>query len=438
MRRRQHQTDGNKTIVKMGVVGENMHAKEHRPRGCSLDGPLYDISGYLLSHPLAFLAASPTTRQVVERIVCEPLLRSAVTHRTGKSQLEGELWLPHSGAWCGQLSNLKYTLWWIRRQADANDGKLAALFFAYRSSIEDLTDVKDLRGLRCLFIPEAILLNKTLSPLASCATLEHLWLRSCRSLTRVEALSHLHSLKSLDLSRTGVTDDGLLALNACHLLEEVDLSGCAFICALPFMKSMGCLRVLKLRNSGITDRAISAIGAATALVHLDIAGCFLVTSLNPLGGLKRLEWMNTSWCGVRDGGVEGLSCCDNLEYLSMARCWDIKNVNALGVLSKLQILDLCGTNVDDEGIAGLSHSASLCSLNLSDCFCICSVRALAAMPSLKEMDVSYTAVTEESLSLLPSWVRVVRNPVCVLSPNDSITFFRSPTAPLLSIPPSVG
>ncbi|RNF26955.1 putative leucine-rich repeat protein (LRRP) [Trypanosoma conorhini] len=409
--------------------GKNMHAAEPRARVSSLDGLLYDIAGYLPSHPLAFLAAAPATRHAVERVVCDPLLRSAATQWGGTSHPEGEVWLPHTGALCGQLTNLKYTLWWIRRQAGVNGGKLAALFFAYRCSIGDLTEVKNFCGLRCLFIPEATLLNKTLSPLAACATLEHLWLRSCRSVTRVGALGHLRSLKSLDLSKTGVTDDALLALAACPLLEKVDLSGCAFICAIPFMQGMTRLRVLKLRNSGITDRAIAVVGTAIALTHLDLAGCFLVTSLNPLGLLSRLEWLNASWCGVRDGGLEGLSRCENLEYLSLSRCWDFCGVNALCGLPKLQVLDLRGTNVDGEGVAGLARCLSLSILNLSGCFCIHSVSVFAAMPSLKEIDVSYTAVTEESLRRLPSWVRVVRKPVRVPSCSASLAHLETPRHP---------
>lgn len=178
------------------------------------------------------------------------------------------------------------------------------------------------------------------------------------------------SIKSLNLSNTSVSDEGVLLMNDLPLVR-LNLSKC----------------------DSVTDDGMFWMQYIRTLEELDISGCPEITAggleqLIQLPKLKRLYLQETKLktgsllsqflslevlnlrdcCWVTDSILTELSLCKNLKFLNLRNCTDVtdKGLESLLQLPELQSINLRGCRqITDEGISILSSLPQLRDLDLS-------------------------------------------------------------------------
>ncbi|KEG11559.1 leucine-rich repeat protein (LRRP) [Trypanosoma grayi] len=224
------------------------------------------------------------------------------------------------------------------------------------------------------------------SPLASIETLEEVSLADCDGVTAVGALGRLPALRSLDLCRSGITNEGLVGLSASRslvklelkrcryltdvtslasieTLQEVNLRGCEYVNAFGVLGRMAMLRVLNLSYTALTDDDLRGISASRTLVRIDFGENKLIRDVTPLASVSTLEEVN------------------------LADSVGVTGVGALGALPALRVLDLSRLSVSDDDLRRLSASGSLVNLDLDHCELLTDVTPLASIETLREVSL---------------------------------------------------
>ncbi|ORC91886.1 leucine-rich repeat protein 1 (LRRP1) [Trypanosoma theileri] len=224
----------------------------------------------------------------------------------------------------------------------------------------------------------------SVNTLTSIRTLKEIFLAGCLRLKTIGVLGTLPVLRSVDVSRSSITDDGLEGLSESPSLLNIILEDC----------------------NSLTD--VSILSSIITLEEIKLRGCIRVTTLGALGLLPMLRILDGSKTSVTDDGLEGLSRsrslvkiileeCDSLtnvsilssivtlEEIKLRGCIRVTTLGSLGLLPMLVILDASKTAVTDTGIRGLGASHSLSKIFLEDCGNLTSVLTLSSIYSLEEM-----------------------------------------------------
>jgi len=160
---------------------------------------------------------------------------------------------------------------------------------------------------------------------------------------------------SVDLSRTGVTDDDLQCMVPLVDMRELRLGQTQINgSGLNILKSMPWLETLDLANTGVTDASLDALRKLTRLKILDLRTTPVTdASLVFLGGLKQLRVLHLDNTHVGDAGLVHLRGCTNLCVLSLentrvslAGLTQLKDLTRLGNLKALG-LDLTHDDLAD-------------------------------------------------------------------------------------------
>lgn len=139
-------------------------------------------------------------------------------------------------------------------------------------------------------------------------------------------LSCMLQLESLDLSGTGITDDGLAEL-----------------------AKLPALTTLKLAGTAVTDQGLAVLATASALRELSLTRCSLkqltVAGVGQLTSLKSLNLMDTP---VGDDSGEALARLVNLEQLYIGRTRISSDIlSRLTDLPSIQLLNVAGVAVNE-------------------------------------------------------------------------------------------
>jgi hypothetical protein len=185
-------------------------------------------------------------------------------------------------------------------------------------------------------------------------------------------------LKSLDVSHTQITNNGLQYLTKLRNLEEIKLGGNKVSgVGLHALRTLPKLTRLDLsgfqkRNSGtwavaLTDLDLESIGALVTLQHLSLNGTKItdlgLTRLKTLTDLRSLDLGRTA---VTSTGLKELAGLAKLERLSL---WK-------------------SSRVDDQAASVLSEMKGLVALDLSETAITDAARQqLRSLPRLKELYV---------------------------------------------------
>jgi hypothetical protein len=130
-------------------------------------------------------------------------------------------------------------------------------------------------------------------------------------------LRELTNLKVLDLSRTQITNKGLVHLETMTELEGLDLSGTQVTDhGFAYLKEMTKLDTLILEDTQISDQGLVHLKRMTRLDQLWLGGTQISDAgLRHLSGLGKLESLSLYRTQISDAGLDDLARLTNLHYL---------------------------------------------------------------------------------------------------------------------------
>jgi serine/threonine protein kinase/Leucine-rich repeat (LRR) protein len=217
------------------------------------------------------------------------------------------------------------------------------------------------------------------------------WLNLYRQ--RAVTLQNCRALKTVNLSRSSITDAGIRGLELIPTLEELDLHDCMRITDVSCLRESVALRKIDLSNSSVPDSGIRGLELIPTLQELNISGCQQITDVSCLRGCQVLRELDLSKSSVTNAGLRGLELIPTLEKLILAGCVGATDVTYLRYCRKLIKLDLSRS-----GISRLDCIPTLQELNLSDCKQITDVSYLRNCPTLRTLDLSGTTASIGGLS----------------------------------------
>jgi len=175
-------------------------------------------------------------------------------------------------------------------------------------------------------------------------------------------LEALISLEVLDLSRTQVTDEGLVHLKSLSSLRRLDLDGTQITNAgLVHLKSLSSLRSLDLNNTQVTDEGLAHLESLSSLQGLMLNGTQVTDEgMVRLKSFSSLEILTLNRTQVADEGLVHLKGLSSLLTLTLGET-QVKDEGLVHLknLSSLRWLDLRRTQVTDEGLVHLKSLSSL-------------------------------------------------------------------------------
>lgn len=230
----------------------------------------------------------------------------------------------------------------------------------------------------------------TLAHLQSLRQLVELDLGYAKTITdrEIRHVAKLTSLRSLNLERTRVTDEGLSLLK--ELVE---------------------LRTLNLRSTrNVTAAGMPHIARLTSLRDLDLS-CYPWDTKQPIGDgglahvvkLKELRRLILSGTGLTDTGVGSLQSLENLEELWLPSGPTDIGLKTVGRLTSLRKLGVSSSMASD---LGLSHLRNLEDLEFLNLWCDRSrvtdgaAAHLRQLKRLKVLRIHNSAITDDGLRSL--------------------------------------
>ncbi len=244
----------------------------------------------------------------------------------------------------------------------------------------------------------------------------------------------LDAITTLDLSRSGVSDEGLKHLAAFPQLAELNLSETRVSNAgLVSVAEVKTLRSLTLGNlRGVDDTGVKHLSSLKELESLTITACpvtdLVFATLADLDGLqtlnlsncpdiygkgfqllttkghfKNLRELQVSGSKFGNYGMDQLNKLPQLEILRASHC-EMAGATIMGLngCDRLQVLDLSGNSFFDDNMKIVSRLKNLEELRLAQINGLTdeSLNSLKIMKSLKVLDLDGTRVTEPAVKLL--------------------------------------
>ena len=252
--------------------------------------------------------------------------------------------------------------------------------------------------------------------------------------SNLSALKMLPKIRSVLLSGTDVTDEGMKVLGTISTLENLDLRDCAISDdGLASLSSLGKIKAIKLsgKSGGCTvsddgmqhianfknlkvlgvdslwDISEDGIAKLTDLKNLQElymadtpAGDEAIKLLSQFPNLRKLRFAQNQ---ITAEGIAALPNLKKLEELDLSECSLILDdaMGPLGKMSNLKKLNLWRVNISDIGIAPIANLTTLESLNLDNTRLSDEGLAhLSGLTNLKFLHLGSTQVTDENLSQL--------------------------------------
>lgn len=223
-------------------------------------------------------------------------------------------------------------------------------------------------------------------------------------------LGDLRQMSSFSMSESqGISDGGIFGvLRNAPPLESLALDRMGITDgATAYFRQIPALKKLNLQGSRITDEGLANIGRLTQLDFLMVTGSTHwitdagLANLRDLVNLKELFLVGDKLGDAGLARLEGLKNLERLDFLS-TRATDAGLVHLAG-LSKLKHLGLTRSKITDAGlarIAGLSklENLSIGMTGVTDA----GLAHLQNLKALKNLDVRDTRVTAEGLATLRS------------------------------------
>ncbi len=244
----------------------------------------------------------------------------------------------------------------------------------------------------------------------------------------------LNAITTLDLSRSGVSDEGLKHLTAFPQLTELNLAETRVSnTGLVSVAEVKTLRSLTLGNlRGVDDLGVKHLSSLKELKSLTITACPVTdqvfTTLAELDGLqvlnlsicpdiygkgfqllttkghfKNLRELQVSGSKFGNYGMDQLNKLPQLEILRASRC-EMAGATIMGLTGcdRLKVLDLSGNSFFDDNMKIVSRLKNLEELRLAQINGLTdeSLNSLKIMKSLKILDLEGTRITEPAAKLL--------------------------------------
>ena len=198
------------------------------------------------------------------------------------------------------------------------------------AALIDLDVLGDCKKLKTLDLSSCEAL-RNIDGLADCVALEELTLERCRGLETLDGIAGNATLRTLNLSMSGIT----------ALSELTGLTGLETL-------ALDCLHI----------KDVSALAALTELTTLDLSGCSELKSIAQLANLKRLETLSLSSCSELQS-IDVLAELTTLRALNLTGCRSLRSVDALSTLKELRVLEIDSSGIENvDGLAGLTDVAS--------------------------------------------------------------------------------
>ncbi|KEG14957.1 leucine-rich repeat protein 1 (LRRP1) [Trypanosoma grayi] len=154
--------------------------------------------------------------------------------------------------------------------------------------------------------------------LSSIPTLEEIQLGGCIRVTDVGDLGLLPVLRSLDVSKTAVTDAGLKGLGETRSLTKLVLEECGNL------------------------KSVRTVSTIKTMEEIYLRGCIRITAVGLLGGLPALRLLDVSRTSVTDDGLNGLGVSRSLMYINLEDCKSLTSVASLTSIQTITEMNLCG------------------------------------------------------------------------------------------------
>ncbi|OAD08068.1 hypothetical protein MUCCIDRAFT_158304 [Mucor lusitanicus CBS 277.49] len=239
----------------------------------------------------------------------------------------------------------------------------------------------------------------------------------------LKSLENLHHLYHLNLSKTKITDQGIVSMVANSKfrdqLEVLLLDGCTRVKSsrllVPIVNvslELKCLRWIQFPDRELELDGVLSRFKDLPLEHLDLTGFLNVTDQGAkhIAEMKHLRYLSLDGTKVTDEGVEMLKDLIELEklYLDRTLITD-QGLSQLIGLSKLDTLSLCHTKVSNVFLRLLgdfeqtSFTRNLRTLNLAKCPLVTNkgIRYLSAGTlNLTNLNLDHTSVSRGCLKYL--------------------------------------
>lgn len=206
---------------------------------------------------------------------------------------------------------------------------------------------------------------------------------TCNSVSdsQLADVGKLRLLERLDLSQTGIGDEGVGHLRSLRLVSTLILSGNPRItgATMQCLTSMQQLRQLDLSGTSVDDEGARQLAALQSLYELDLSAARVTDEgVRRLCSLKQLRCLRLHGNDISDDALLGLAA-----------------------LPELSTLTLGSRRVTNEGLSTLARSDSIRYLMVSGCtISDAGLVSLARMKCLREVHVRNTSVTANGIAEL--------------------------------------
>jgi Leucine-rich repeat (LRR) protein len=169
-------------------------------------------------------------------------------------------------------------------------------------------------------------------------------------------LGDFETLKDLNLSKTNITDEGLVEVASLPALEKLDLSGTKVTDAgLAHLANLPALRDLNLASTAVTDAGLAQLARLPGLSNLTLVATKITDAgLAHLKGKQTLVSLVLDHTAVTSAGMENLAGLQNLTALSLnSTAIDDKGLAHFQSLPRLLFISMAETKVTNEGLPNL-------------------------------------------------------------------------------------
>nr|CAJ2478300.1 unnamed protein product [Leishmania braziliensis] len=182
----------------------------------------------------------------------------------------------------------------------------------------------------------------------------------------LQVLARLPSLQNISFSHTGIRDADLDAFVAAlcqsgatspqYPFHRLCLRACGRISHASAVALLSSVRSLDLSDTGVRQEVLNALGELSwvqrsggshALQVLNCSACWLIVDLSPVAHLRHLRWLDVSHTPVTTAGVAALRFCSALTHLNLKNCAGVSHLRDVMAIATLQVLNAQGSGLYD-------------------------------------------------------------------------------------------
>jgi Leucine-rich repeat (LRR) protein len=220
-----------------------------------------------------------------------------------------------------------------------------------------------------------------------------------------KALKHVSSLKELryiDFPQS-LKDEDLHHLQDLVKLRNLRLGNVTDE-GMSWVARLNALRSLDFSRSQITDKTLTFLANFSKLKELNLSGTKITDlGLTHVGKLTKLQMVDLSDTEVSDIGLASISNLVNLKSIDLENCVQFQDAGliCLRLLTSLRWLNLNNSRVGDAGLAHIRGLRAMRALRLGSTLVTdAGAQNLSGLTGLEVLDLSCTDVTSEGVSYL--------------------------------------